>query len=115
MGICPFLAQRRALRYAEAVLLVHHDKAQLFKLHVLLNDGVRADDNVDFAVYDPLVDFPLVFGGHCPDQQRDRYWFGQYPGVRIEMVFFCFHSTGGGKEFVNCGKVLLRQDFRRRH
>ena len=61
MGICPFLTHCRTLRDTEAVLLVYHDEAQALEFHLLLNQGMCADDNVDFAVGTAPVKFTLRF------------------------------------------------------
>ena len=39
---------------AEALLLVDDDQAQVLELHVLRQQPVRADDDVDLAVREPL-------------------------------------------------------------
>ena len=42
------------VRDAEAVLLVDHEQAEVAELHVLLQQAVRADHDVDLAVGEPL-------------------------------------------------------------
>ena len=49
------VAQRTALCYAEAVLLVNHSQAQPGKLNAGLYQCVGADDNVDSAVRQPII------------------------------------------------------------
>ena len=50
-GLKPFLPQRRALLHPEAVLLVHDRQSQLVEIDALLNQGVRADGDVDVALF----------------------------------------------------------------
>ena len=45
---------------AEAVLLVHDQQAEVLELHVLAEQPVRADDDVDGAVLQPLDDLLLL-------------------------------------------------------
>jgi len=59
MGLKPFLAQRRTLGNPESVLLIHHDQAQLRKLHAFLNEGMGANNNVYLSCRDSLLDFLL--------------------------------------------------------
>ena len=46
-GLIAFAHQLEALQHAEAMLLIHHHQAELRERHVLLDQRVRADDQVD--------------------------------------------------------------------
>ena len=48
-GESPFAAQQVALLDAEAVLLVDHRDAEVGELHPAVDQGVRADEDVDGA------------------------------------------------------------------
>ena len=56
--IGPGLLQRRPLPHAELVLLVDHHQAELGERHVLLDDRLRADDEVDLSGGDQLQQRP---------------------------------------------------------
>ena len=53
MGVLRLLGQGRPLVHAEPVLLVRHHQAQLPVLHVLRQQGVGADAQVDGPVRQP--------------------------------------------------------------
>jgi len=48
------------LLYAEALLLVDDDKAKILKLHVLGDEPVRADDEIDAAALELAQDLVLL-------------------------------------------------------
>ena len=52
-------AKQGSLINAEAVLLVRNRKTEIIKLDILLNNSVRADNKVGFAVLDSLFYFTL--------------------------------------------------------
>ena len=49
------LLERRALRDAEAVLLVRDDEAEMREVHIILDQRVRADDDVDLVARNGLM------------------------------------------------------------
>lgn len=53
MGVLRLLGQGRPLVHAEPVLLVRYHQAQLLILHVLRQQGVSADAQVDGPVRQP--------------------------------------------------------------
>ncbi len=61
--------QRRALPHAELVLLVDHHQAQLGERHVAGHDGLRADDDLNFAGGDLREHFLANFGRLAAGQQ----------------------------------------------
>ena len=84
------------MHHAEAVLLIHHDQAQLFKLDAILNQRVRTDNKLRVPLRDvpPHVAFAILF-------QRARQ---QHNAVSSP-----FQDLASGKV------MLLRQNFRRSH
>ena len=97
VGLLPLADQGRALPDAEAVLLVGHDEAQLFIFHILTEQGVGADDEVELARLEGRLDLALLLRGHGagqppnakpqrPEQFRQRVGvlFGQDLGRRHE-------------------------------
>ena len=48
---------------AEALLLVHHQQAQILELHVLLQQAVGADEHVDAAALQVGQDLLLLLAG----------------------------------------------------
>ena len=51
-----------ALHHSETVLLVHDDQAQPGELHVLFDQGVRADYKMDAPLGNPPFEFRLLGG-----------------------------------------------------
>ena len=51
-----FFPKLRPLCYAKAVLLVDDDKAEVAELHVVLDDGVRAYQDIDAPVQQSRLD-----------------------------------------------------------
>ena len=47
---------------AEMLLLVDHDEAQILELHAFAEQRVGADDDVDLAVRQPLLDLVRLLG-----------------------------------------------------
>ena len=64
-----FFSERRPLRNAESVLLVHDYKPQPFNFNGLLNQRVSAYQHIDFAIRGGGADIALFSGGHTPRQQ----------------------------------------------
>ena len=69
MGILPLLCQELPLPDPEPVLLVRHHQPQGAVLHLLLNQGVGADDQVGVTGGNSLVGLPLLPGRHGAHQQ----------------------------------------------
>jgi len=51
---CGFVHEPFALEHAEAVLFVNGDKAEALKFHIVLDKGVRPDDEFRFTGMDAL-------------------------------------------------------------
>ena len=81
---------------AEAVLLVDNDHAEAVELHVLIQQGVGADQNGYFAVGDALQEFLAAAAFDRAGEQR-----------HLEAQMLQQGAQG-------C-QVLLRQEFRGRH
>ena len=58
---CPLVVSASLCFDAEAVLLVCDDKAKVFVNHLLLDQGVGANDHVGLAGCNLSVDSPLLF------------------------------------------------------
>ena len=65
------LAQRSPLFDAEAVLLVDHHRAEAGEGHLVLDEGVRADGDVDRAVGERRHDLLAGAAGHTVREQLD--------------------------------------------
>ena len=57
--------EQRALLHAEAVLLVDHGEPELGELRVAVEERVRADEDVDLVVGEPLGDAPALGRGRA--------------------------------------------------
>ena len=90
------LFERRSLLDAEAMLLVRHDEAERGEGDRLLNQGMRADHDIDIVRLDCLVRrlALLLRQSSCQEQQ---------PHGQIS------------QQFAELVEMLTRQDFRRRH
>lgn len=64
------LAELRSLADAELVLFVDHDEAELGELDVVLQDGLRAHDDVDRAGLDLRENLPPLRRPEPADQRR---------------------------------------------
>src|SRR5208283_3694823 len=64
-----FVHQALALEDAEAVLFVNGDKSEAVKFDVLLDEGVRADDELGFAGTDALARGAFFGGFKAADEQ----------------------------------------------
>ncbi len=53
---CPGGGEARPLHHAEAVLLVDHGDPEFSKIHPILDDGMRADDQLHGSGGDLLPD-----------------------------------------------------------
>ena len=75
MRIGAGVLQHRPLPHAELVLLVDHHQAELGETHVLLDDRLRADDQVDLAGGDLLpAARPAALAGIPPVSCARRTW-----------------------------------------
>ena len=88
--------QTRALRHAEAVLLIGDDQPQRGKFYIRCNQRVRAHHDLRRAVCETRLDLTLLRRRHRPSQQRKRH------AQRREQRRECFI-------------VLLGENFRWRH
>ena len=70
-GLVPFRAQGGALLHAKAVLLIHHDELQVGKRHRVLDQGMRADDDLDLPGGKPDVNLLLFPVRGIAHQQAD--------------------------------------------
>ena len=72
-----FLPQRQPLMHAEAVLFVDNHQRQAVKLHLLLEDGVGADNHLHFAAGDSLLlrlaGFAFLFARQPADFNTQRF------------------------------------------
>ena len=96
IGVGAALAEFGALHHAETVLLVHDRQTQALEAHGVLNEGVRADDDVHLAAFQQAVHLLLAPVARLPGQQHQRH--AQPLGQRRQ-----------------CPAVLLGQQFGRRH
>ena len=71
VGPLPLADQRRALPDAEAVLLVGDDEAEVPVFHILAEQGVRADDEVELARLEGRLDLALLLRGHGAGEPPD--------------------------------------------
>ena len=92
----PFSRQRQALVHAEAMLLVHDREAEVAEFHVVLEQRMGADQNVDVAEPKPFEDVAAFAAALAAGQDRDL-------------------DAGRGGERRDGAVVLPRQDFGRRH
>ena len=76
IGARTLFPQRAALGNAEAVLFVAHAQREVFGLHVRLQHGVRAADDVDLPRCQPLFDGRLFPCGRAARKKRDAV-FGE--------------------------------------
>jgi len=83
------------MRHAEAVLLVDNHQAEVFKLHVLLQQAVRADDDINRALAQAVQDLLDFLGREKTADHLDAH----------RMI---------AKTAAEGLQVLLRQDRRRR-
>ena len=60
MGRSAFFDQAFALQNAEAVLFVHDDETEFLECYGILDQRVRADDDLRFAAFDAREGF--IFG-----------------------------------------------------
>ena len=88
--------ESQALRHAKAVLLVDDGQRQVFELHLVLNDGVRADDQPRLAAGDQRQHLAPLFGLLAAGEPRG------FDAQRLQPA----------NEFA---KVLLGQNFGGRH
>ena len=96
VGRFALLRQRAALVHAEAVLLIRDHQRQIGKRHVLRQKRVGAHDQIDLSGGKGCLDLPLFLRRHGAGQ------FFHPQVVRSEKA-------------PERGKMLLRQDLRRRH
>ena len=96
MRFFSFSNQRRALAYAEAVLLVRDDQAESRIFHVLAEQGVRPHHQIVFSRRDRGLGRTLFLCAHRPGQLADAH-------------------PEGRKQAGERGKMLLGEDLRRRH
>ena len=76
--------ERDALRHAEAVLLVDHDDAERTEAHALLDERVRADDEVDLAGCEVGEDAAPLGRARRRGQQLDAHATGCVDAERRE-------------------------------
>ena len=88
--------QRQPLVHAEAMLLVDDREPEVAKLHVLLEQRMGADQDMDAAEPKPFEDLGALAPPLATGQDRDL-------------------DAGGGSERRDGAEVLAREDFGRRH
>ena len=105
-----FFLQRVLVFHAEALLLVHHDEAEVFEMHIRGNDAVRADDDIHTAVGEGLDHAALLGGGAVAAEKLD--------GERIlahalaEVLPMLLRQHRGGRN--NCGLLAAGYSLERR-
>ena len=73
--------------HAEPLLLVHHDKAEVFERDVRGDDPVGADHDIHAAIGEPRDDFFLLRDGTVAAQELDRHRILAHPlPERLEML-----------------------------
>src|SRR5205823_6078348 len=70
IGARSLLAERRALADAKAVLLVDDGEAEPLERDVLLDEGMRADGDVDRSIGESREDVPAAVPGHARGEER---------------------------------------------
>ena len=82
--------------HAEPMLFVDHHQAEILERDRLLEQRVRADQNVDAALFQRLDDLRALAAPLAPGEQRDA-------------------QAGRGAEAADGGQMLPRQQLGRRH
>ncbi len=72
----------------EAVLLINHRQTQIIKTHRLLNQRVRADEDVHLTLFERVIDGLLVFLGHARCQPRDIHVQRREPFMQFVVQLF---------------------------
>ena len=85
------------------MLLVDHDEAEILKIYGVLNQRVRADDDLNRAALQAVVDGALVGGLHAARQQREVEW---------RQASFLVERS---EQLAQVLEVLLGQNFGRGH
>ena len=93
---CEFVAQRQPLSHAKAVLLVNDGQRQVFELHLVLNDRVRAHHQFGLAAGNQTQHLAPGLGFLAAREPGRGDAQGRQPAHQL-------------------GKVLLGQNFGRRH
>ncbi len=91
--------QALLVAHAEAVLLVHHHQAQILEAHIVLQQAMGADDDVDLAVAQVFQQGGLLLGGAHARQAGDA----QRPvGEAVaEVLLVLLHQQGGRRQHAN--------------
>ena len=92
-----FVAEGRPLLDAEPVLLVDHDRTEAGEVDLLLDQGMRADGDVDRAVGEPSQNVLACAAGHPVGEQFDPQGpvAEQVAGVgHLQVAEECPHSGG---------------------
>jgi hypothetical protein len=94
--LAPHLLQALLVGHAEALLFVDDDQAQVLELHVLLDESMRADDDVDRAV--------LQFGQHggLPADRNREHLHSQEGGQALAEGLALLASTVVGTSIATC-------------
>ena len=113
------MPQSRALQYAKTVLLVYHRQPQFLELHLSLNKGMGADDNVHLALLDSAMQGLFLGAAEAPDEQCDGQRFGKKSGVEPDRSLARLGTSLLGADLrqvvADIGVVLLGQDLGGRH
>src|SRR5438067_1680994 len=89
-------AERQPLVHAEAMLLVHHGEREIAKFDLLLEERVRADEQVDLTAGEARQDVSPLAAALAPGEQRRA-------------------QAGSLRQSRDGRKMLARQNFGRRH
>ena len=97
------------------MLFIHHRQSQTVKLDVLLDEGVRADDDVHLPVLDQLAQPPSGRRVKVSGEQRHGHGTRQNTGVAADPSLFRDNLTGPARSWLMVAEVLLGEDFGGRH
>ena len=101
VDLAAHLLQPLLVRDAEALLLVDDDQPEVLERDVLLQQPVRADDDVDLAGCGVGDDAPLL-AGRCGSGRASRRCTGKPPSRSRNVVKCCCASTVVGTSTATC-------------
>ena len=81
-------AQGQALLDTETMLLINHRQTQIIKTHRLLNQSVRAHEDMHLTLFERVIDGLLVFLAHTRCQPRDIHMQRREPFVQLIIQLF---------------------------
>ena len=72
---CPLAPHPGTLSHAESVLFIDHGDTELMELDLLLQQSMRADQNVDLTVFERRMQLPARLGAGASRQQFDAHTY----------------------------------------